>query len=149
MTFFGSNNRKEKQKMKKIKDERLILRNLMNIRIAWAVQNLTIMIFLAYQVMKSQDTSGVFNYGNPLWAIFMIGAYTLVVLSVNVSGPMEVKEKMTHKKITFISLCVFLLTTIFFYFAMLQVHLILALISGTIVGLFIYGLLRYANRFRY
>ena len=47
--------------MKKIKDERLILRNLMNIRIAWVVQNLAIMIFLAYQVMKSQDTSGIFT----------------------------------------------------------------------------------------
>lgn len=134
--------------MKKIKDERLILRNLMNIRIAWLVQNLAIMIFLAYQVMKSQDTSGVFTYGNPLWAIFMIGAYTLVVLSVNVSGPMEDKEKMTHKKITFISSGVFLVTTIFFYFAFLQVHLILALISGAVTAIIIYGLLRYANRFR-
>ena len=53
--------------MKKIKDERLILRNLMNIRIAWIVQNLAILIFLVYQIIKSQDTSGVFNYGNPLW----------------------------------------------------------------------------------
>lgn len=120
----------------------------MNIRIAFGVQNVAIMIFLAYQLMKSQDMSGVFTYGNPLWAILMIGAYTLVVLSVNVSGPMEDKEKMTHKKISFISLGVFLLTTIIFYFALLQVHLLLALISGTAVALIIYGLLRYANRFR-
>lgn len=134
--------------MKKIKDERLILRNLMNIRIAWLIQNLAILIFLGYQLIKSQDTSGVFTYGNPLWAVFAIGTYTLIVLSVNVSGPMEDKEKMTHKKITLISLSVFLITTIFFYFAFLQVHPILALISGTVVATIIYALLRYANRFR-
>jgi len=134
--------------MKKIKDERLILRNLLNIRIAWIVQNLAILIFMAYQLIKSQDTSGVFTYGNPLWAVFTIGTYTLVVLSVNVSGPMEDKEKMTHKKITLISMGVFLITTIFFYFALLQVHLWIALISGTVVAIIIYGLLRYANRFR-
>ena len=51
--------------MKKIKDERLILRNLMNIRIAWLIQNLAILIFLGYQLIKSQDTSGVFTYGKP------------------------------------------------------------------------------------
>ncbi|WP_319469882.1 hypothetical protein [uncultured Trichococcus sp.] len=134
--------------MKKIKDERLILRNLMNIRIAWIVQNLAILIFLGYQVIKSQETSGVFTYGNPLWAVFSIGTYTLIFLSVNVSGPMEDKEKMTPKKITFISLGVFLITTIFFYFAFLQVHPLLALISGIVVATIIYGLLRYANRFR-
>lgn len=134
--------------MKKIKDERLILRNLMNIRIAWIVQNLAILIFLVYQVIKSQETSGVFTYGNPLWAVFTIGTYTLVVLSVNVSGPMEDKEKMTHKKIALISMGFFLITTIFFYFTLLQVHLWIALISGTVVAIIIYGLLRYANRFR-
>ena len=134
--------------MKKIKDERLILRNLMNIRIAWIVQNLAILIFLVYQIIKSQDTSGVFTYGNPLWAVFTIGTYTLIVLSVNVSGPMEDKEKMTHKKMIFISLGVFLITTIFFYFAFLQVHPLLALMSGTVVSMIIYGLLTYANRFR-
>ncbi|MGA9519718.1 MAG: hypothetical protein WBV27_13140 [Trichococcus sp.] len=134
--------------MKKIKDERLILRNLKNIRIAWIVQNLAILFFMAYQLIKSQDTSGVFTYGNPLWAVFTIGTYTLIVLSVNISGPMEDKEKMTHKKITFISFGVFLITTIFFYFAFLQVHPILALISGTVVAMIIYGLLRYANCFR-
>ena len=120
----------------------------MNIRIAWIVQNLAILIFLVYQFIRSQDTSGVFTYGNPLWAVFTIGTYTLVILSVNVSGPMEDKKKMTHKKITFISLGVFLITTIFFYFAFLEVHPILALISGTVVAVIIYGLLRYANRFR-
>ena len=120
----------------------------MNIRIAWIVQNLAILIFLVYQVIRSQDTSGVFTYGNPLWAVFTIGTYTLVVLSVNVSGPMEDKEKMTNKKITFISLGVFLITTIFFYFAFLEVHPLLAFISGIVVAMIIYGLLRYANRFR-
>lgn len=134
--------------MKKIKDERLILRNLMNIRIAWLIQNLAILIFLGYQLIKSQDTSGVFTYGNPLWAVFAIGTYTLIVLSVNVSGPMEDKEKMSHKKITFISLGVFLFITIIFYFALLQAHLILPLVCRAVVAISIYALLRYANRFR-
>jgi len=135
--------------MKKIKDERLILRNLMNIRIAFAVQNLAIMIFLAYQLIKSKDLSSVFSYSNPLWAILMIGAYTLVVLSVNVSVPMEDKEKMTHKKIIFISLGVFIFTSTFFYFASEQAHMLFALISGTAAAIPLYAILRYANRFRY
>ena len=55
--------------MKKIRDERLILRNLKNIRIVFVIQTLGIVGILGYDlVTKGMDAMT----SNPLWPLLMI-----------------------------------------------------------------------------
>jgi hypothetical protein len=76
--------------VKKIKDERLILKNLQNIRVAYIIQTIGILAILGYDlVTKGMD--GMTK--NPLWLVFMMTAVISAYLSMNISVDHETNEK--------------------------------------------------------
>ncbi|MCA1011365.1 hypothetical protein [Halobacillus halophilus] len=87
--------------MERIKDERLQLRNLKNIRIVYIIQTFGILAILAYDlVTKGMDGMT----GNPLWAVFMISAVVNAYLMMNISVDHE--KQTSPKKGLYISLAV-------------------------------------------
>lgn len=98
MRYFGW--RRRVMNMKKIKDERLQLQNLRNIRIIFIVQNLGIIGILAYDYfsegMEKMRT-------NPLWFLFTISMIILAYLSMNISTDYE-RQPTKPKKSLAISL---------------------------------------------
>ena len=94
--------------IKKITDERLVLKNLKNIRIAFLVQTTGIIAILGYDlVTKGMD--GMTE--NPLWFVMMITAIVLGYLSMNISIDYESNNKNPLKGLS-ISLLVFLFISI-------------------------------------
>ncbi|MGE6256980.1 hypothetical protein ACQKCU_03560 [Heyndrickxia sporothermodurans] len=80
--------------MKKIKDERLILQNLNNIRIAFIVQTLGIIGILGYDLF----TNGIDEMrNNPLWMLFILTSVVYAYLSMNVSIDHEENAKSPTK----------------------------------------------------
>lgn len=76
--------------MKKIKDERLILKNLNNIRIAYLVQTLGIVVLLGYDIF----TNGVDALiRNPLWIVLMLANTVYLWLSMEISVDSEENPK--------------------------------------------------------
>lgn len=84
--------------MKKIKDERLILQNLKNIRIAFIFQSLGILAILIYDGI----TNGIVNVSrnNPLWLVFMGTTIILSYLNMGISADTEEMKGNKAKKIT-------------------------------------------------
>ena len=83
-------------------DERLILKNLQTIRIAFVVQTLGIIGILGYDLV----TSGMDGMReNPLWIVFIVAVTILAYLSMNVSVDHE-NDKKPAKKGLIISLIV-------------------------------------------
>lgn len=86
--------------MKKIKDERLQLQNLKNIRIVFVVQNLGIIGILAYDYfIKGMDEMRT----NPLWFLLIISMIILAYLSMSISSDYE-RQPTNPKKSLVISL---------------------------------------------
>lgn len=79
--------------MKKIKDERLIIRNLKNIRLSFIIENGALLVVFGWQLGRGQAWSRVVSYQNPLFSIFMLAAVSLTLFSLNVSVPMEDKPR--------------------------------------------------------
>ena len=124
--------------MKKITDERLVLQNLKNIRIAFIIQTIGILGILGYDLV----TSGLDEMRkNPLWTVFIITAVVSAYLSMSISADHE-DNKMNPRKNLIISLVILILiTTIVGFFVSLTQGF--SLINGVIVGviLFICGLI--------
>ncbi|MCA1025427.1 hypothetical protein LCM23_04930 [Cytobacillus kochii] len=124
--------------MKKITDERLVLQNLKNIRIAFIIQTIGILGILGYDLV----TSGLDEMRkNPLWTVFIITAVVSAYLSMSISADHE-DNKMNPLKNLIISLIILILiTTIVGFFVSLTQGF--SLINGVIVGviLFICGLI--------
>lgn len=76
--------------MRKITDERLIVRNLQNIRIAYIVQTLGIFSILGYEFFQD-GMEGMTK--NPLWLVFMLTAIIYNYLNMSVSVENEKKRK--------------------------------------------------------
>ncbi|WP_186579451.1 hypothetical protein [Aquibacillus kalidii] len=76
--------------MKKIKDERLVLQNLKNIRIAFIIQTIGIIGILAYDLI-TKGFDGMRD--NPLWMVFMITGIVTAYLSMNISVDHEEESK--------------------------------------------------------
>lgn len=88
--------------MKKITDERLILRNLQHIRILYVVQTFGILCILGYEFVQG----GLDRMkSNPLWMLFMVTTiiYAYLTMSVSVEHEKEIKDP---KRSLFISLAV-------------------------------------------
>ena len=82
--------------MKKIKDERLILKNLKNIRIAYLVQSLGIIVILGYDLF----TKGVEALmKNPLWIVLILANTVNIWLSMEISVDSEEKPKSPVKSL--------------------------------------------------
>ncbi|ADK07006.1 TPA: branched-chain amino acid ABC transporter substrate-binding protein [Bacillus anthracis] len=76
--------------MKKIKDERLILQTLKNVRIAFLFQSLGIIGILGY----TGFTEGIDQITNsPLWLLFILTSMVLSYLQLSVSIDVEESEK--------------------------------------------------------
>ncbi|MBP1905153.1 amino acid transporter [Paenibacillus turicensis] len=82
--------------MKKIKDERLQLQSLKNIRIIFIVQNLGIIGILAYDYF-SKGMEEMRN--NPLWFLFTISMIILAYLSMSISSDYERQSKNPKKSL--------------------------------------------------
>jgi quinol-cytochrome oxidoreductase complex cytochrome b subunit len=72
--------------MKKITDERLIMKNLKNVRIAFVVQTLGILAILFYEFLQGGTDQ---MRDNPLWLVFMFTVIVLAYLSMNISVDSE------------------------------------------------------------
>lgn len=92
-------------KLQRINDERLVLKNLKNIRIAYAIQILGIVGILGYELI-TKGMDGMKE--NPLWFIFIISTTVLAFLSMNISADHESNEKSPEKGFV-VSLIVLLL----------------------------------------
>ncbi|CEG22805.1 hypothetical protein BN1080_01740 [Planococcus massiliensis] len=90
--------------MKKIKDERLILKNLQHIRIAYVVQTLGILLILGYELIQG-GLEGMRE--NPIWLVFMLTTVVYAYVSMSTSVDHE-REKRSPKK----SLAIGLIVTI-------------------------------------
>jgi drug/metabolite transporter (DMT)-like permease len=87
-------------KVKKDKDERLILQGLKNIRIAFLFQTFGILAILIYDGF----TNGIMNVtrNNPLWLVFMATAIILGYLNMGISFEIEkMNGKSTKKQMPF------------------------------------------------
>ena len=74
--------------MKKITDERLLLKNLKNIRIAYIIQTVGILGILGYDLV----TKGVDGMReNPIWLVFIITSVISAYLSIS-------RQKISHLK---------------------------------------------------
>lgn len=91
--------------MKKITDERLILRNLYNVRIVYIVQTIGILFILGYELFQG-GMERVTN--NPLWLVFLLSSIVYGYLSMSVSVAHE-KEINNPQKSFVISLIVLLM----------------------------------------
>lgn len=94
--------------MKKITDERLILTNLKNIRVAYFIQTVGILGILGYDLV-TKGLDGMRE--NPLWIVFMLSTVVSAYLSMNVSVDHENNEK-SPKKGLFLSIVVVSLISI-------------------------------------
>ena len=88
--------------MKKITDERLVLKNLKNIRIAYIIQTVGILGILGYDLV-TKGLDGMRE--NPLWIVFMITTVISAYLSMSISADHE-SNKINPQKSLSISLVV-------------------------------------------
>ena len=89
-------------KLQKIKDERLLLKNLQHLRIAYILQTLGIIGILGYDLI----TKGIDGMReNPLWFVFILTTVVSAFLSMNISVDYE-SQKRSPKKGFLISLVV-------------------------------------------
>lgn len=94
--------------MKKIKDERLVLKNLKNIRTAYVIQTLGIIGILGYDVIQGGLDQ---MRSNPLWSVFMITTVISAYLSMSISVD-EYPSQKSPKKGFLISLIVVTLISV-------------------------------------
>lgn len=88
--------------MKRITDERLILRNLQNIKIVYIVQTIGILIILGFEFFKG-GLEGMRD--NPLWIVFILTGVVAAYLSMSVSVEHE-KAISNPKKSLIVSILV-------------------------------------------
>lgn len=94
--------------MKKITDERLVLQNLKNVRIAYIIQTIGILGVLGYDLV----TNGLDGMReNPLWLVFMITTIISAYLSISISADHE-SNKINPQKSLSISLVVLILISV-------------------------------------
>ncbi|ULG72221.1 hypothetical protein [Macrococcus brunensis] len=94
--------------MQKITDERLIVRNLKNIRIAFIVETLGILILLGYNLVQDGYEQMV---ANPLWLIFIVTMTVLTLLSININVAYD-RRSGSSKKFLSIGLPVLLIISL-------------------------------------
>lgn len=121
--------------MKKIKDERLKMLNLKNIRIAFIVQTIGIIAILLYQMI----TEGVMETtDNPLWLVFILTMVLLGWLNLNISVDMydnarEKKKPGPYYRIVIMSAVVSTIFTLLAKFGPDNSNNIEAILAGCVV----------------
>lgn len=94
--------------LQKIKDERLKLKNLKNIRVAFMVQTIGIAFILVYDTINKGIGAMT---DNPLWFVLIITAIVYLYLSMSISVEHERSDKNPKKGLT-ISFIVLLLASV-------------------------------------
>lgn len=82
--------------MKKIKDERLILKNLKNIKIGFAIQTFGILAILGYDWFTQGPEA---MRGNPLWFVLIMTNTVLAFLTMDISVDHERLKKRPKKSL--------------------------------------------------
>ena len=82
--------------MKKITDERLVVRNLQHVRIAYIVQTLGILGILGYELIQGGLDQ---MRENPLWLVFMITSIIYAYLTMSTSVEHEKRIKNPRKSL--------------------------------------------------
>lgn len=100
--------------MRKIKDERLIVQNLKNIRIAFLVQTIGIIAILVYDVI-TKGLSAMTD--NPVWFVFMVTVIVLILMNMRVSVDVYDSTNDQKKRVSY-------------YWIVL-----LSILAGTVIGL--------------
>jgi amino acid permease len=115
--------------MKKIKDERLIMKNLQNIRIAYIIQTIGILGILGYDlVTKGMD--GMTD--NPVWYVFIVTAIVSAYLSMNVNVDHENRKKDPKKGLY---LSILIITVLSFFIGLLFINTDgYKLMNGVLIG---------------
>lgn len=135
--------------MKRIKDERLIIRNLENVRWAFGIENLAALAILASELINRRPWNAILSLKNPAFLLVFIGSMVLVVLSLNVTGPIEGgKRKLSTWFLIMAFLLEWLLWGAFFWMALAFSQVLLSAICGLIPALVMTGSTLYINRFR-
>ncbi|MFS0749826.1 hypothetical protein [Oceanobacillus sp. 1P07AA] len=116
--------------MKKMKDERLIIKNLKNIRVAFLVQTIGILAILLYDVITVGFTEAT---RNPLWFLFIITVVVLSFLNIGVSMDVYDDTKMPKKPFPYY------LTVMIIAFIGIAIGLIQLFYSGKISDAIIVG----------
>lgn len=124
--------------MKRIKDERLKIKNLKNTRIAYIIQTLGIIAILGYDLI-TQGIDGLRE--NPLWLVLLITTVVFLYLSMSISVDHEngLKSPQKQFKLSLIILLVLSVLAGFFVSITDGFSLLYGLLSGGI--LFICGLI--------
>ncbi len=138
--------------MKKITDERLKVRNLKNLRIAFLFENLFLYGVLVWQLINGRSFSAVFDWGNVPFAATLIGGMTLSILSVNVSEPIADKPRVATKHLLGQGAISWLIFAVIFYLIIqnqpLWLRLLLAIGCSFPVAAVYTGVYAYGNHFR-
>lgn len=135
--------------MKRIKDERLIIRNLENVRWAFGIENLAALAILASELINRRPWNAILSLKNPAFLLVFIGSMVLVVLSLNVAGPIEGgKRKLSTRFLIMAFLLEWLFWGAFFWMALAFSQILLSAICGLIPELVMTGSTLYINRFR-
>ncbi|WHY86859.1 hypothetical protein QNH39_02995 [Neobacillus novalis] len=123
--------------MKKIRDERLILKNLQNTRIAYLIQTVGILGILGYDLV-TKGLDGMRE--NPLWLAFMITTVISAYLSMSISADHENNKKSPKKSLSISLFVLVIISTIVGFFVTFTEGF--TIIDGVIMGgiLFICGL---------
>lgn len=124
--------------MKKISDERLILQNLKNVRIAYFIQTLGILGILGYDLI-TKGFEGMRE--NPLWLVFMITTIVFAYLSMSISVEYENKKTDSQKSLRISLLILILISAVVGFLVSFTDGF--TIINGLIIGgiLFICGLI--------
>ncbi|HCC3140738.1 TPA: hypothetical protein M4451_003121, partial [Legionella pneumophila] len=102
--------------MKKINDERLIMKNLQNIRIAYIIQTIGILGILGY-VLVTKGMDGMTD--NPVWYVFIVTAIVSAYLSMNVNVDHENRKKDPKKGLY---LSILIITVLSFFIGQLVIN---------------------------
>lgn len=99
--------------MKKITDERLILLNLKNIRIAFIIQTIGVLGILGYDLV-TKGLDGMKE--NPLWLVFITTAAISAYLSMSISADHENNKINPQKRFSISLVILILISTIIVFF---------------------------------
>ncbi|MGD6967368.1 hypothetical protein ACQCVP_13135 [Rossellomorea vietnamensis] len=124
--------------MKKITDERLILQNLKNIRIAYIIHTIGILGILGYDLV-TKGLDGMRE--NPLWLVFILTTVISAYLSMSISTDNENNKTNPVKSLSISLVILVLISTVIGFLVSLTDGF--TIINGLIIGgiLFICGLI--------
>lgn len=120
--------------LKKIKDERLILQNLKNIRIAFIVQSLGIIGILIYEGITKGFRAAT---GNPLWLVLLLTNTVLIGLGLRISIAMDeetsIKKQGPYYRIVIITALVGIIVGLLIKFGSKGTDTSIAIAMGVII----------------